>query len=384
VPLTPWMATVYSIYGDRDTVAHIPAAWFSAYASGWMKPPDGTAIGAQVVYSNFYSMMGAIPGMRPTFENTIQSELSSFLSVGPDTWCVSTATYTCPTEAPEANMGTVGPELAAWGTGASPLTLGQNPSPAAGFSLFWMDPASGPTTYQSTYGNFTGGPLIAQLTLPSNQPWFVRLAFQGKSMDNCTGTPCARGTGTAVDDFAEAKAVWAHSVAGVTPCANRDSAGRCCPAGQHGPSCLQDIDECATAGCPQGCWHGVNEHLCLASGVSSSPSPSPLVGNVSTTPTFACACIAGFSGGGISGTCDVDVNECASNPCANNATCSDSTANNATVPPHAFSCTCLPGYANGLCAYDFIYQYATQCTVATGGTCDVEVDECASSPCAER
>ena len=51
-------------------------------------------------------------------------------------------------------------------------------------------------------------------------------------------------------------------------------------------------------------------------------------------------------------------------------------------------CACKAGYANGACAYGFIAQYNTQCTVAEssasktlGSNCSIDVNECASSPC---
>ena len=59
--------------------------------------------------------------------------------------------------------------------------------------------------------------------------------------------------------------------------------------------------------------------------------------------------------------CDMDVDECASNPCHNNATCSQATN---TTGVHAYRCTCLGGYANGMCGYaDFPVQYTQHCTV---------------------
>ena len=89
----------------------------------------------------------------------------------------------------------------------------------------------------------------------------------------------------------------------------------------------------------------------------------------------------------LSGNCDVDVNECASNPCQNGATCAESvTASSVSID--AYQCTCVAGFANGVCEYDFIDEYATECDVqestaslALGGNCDIDVNECDSSPC---
>ena len=58
------------------------------------------------------------------------------------------------------------------------------------------------------------------------------------------------------------------------------------------------------------------------------------------------------------------------------------------LPPiDSYSCFCVAGYANGLChdgwdrkAADYTAEYATACTRATGGHCDVDINECVSAP----
>ena len=92
----------------------------------------------------------------------------------------------------------------------------------------------------------------------------------------------------------------------------------------------------------------------------------------------------------LSGNCDIDVNECDSSPCQNGAACSDSTADG-DISFHTYRCTCVEGFANGLCGYDdFIIEYTTECSVFESanstlayltGNCDIDVDECDSSPC---
>jgi hypothetical protein len=133
---------------------------------------------------------------------------------------------------------------------------------------------------------------------------------------------------------------------------------------------------------------------------------------------------------GYSGNCDIDVNECDSSPCANHASCSDSIQVRHHLAPevsyHAYQCTCVDGYSNGMCEYDFIAEYSARCTVSDsldtaayceavgpglkacvgsagvscvpadgdcasyhssyqlqpfGGNCDIDVNECDSNPC---
>ena len=128
--------------------------------------------------------------------------------------------------------------------------------------------------------------------------------------------------------------------------------------------------------------------------------------------TFRCACANGYANGaceynfitayktectvvhsrasvGASGTCDVDVDECASSPCTNGAACSDSTVSS-SVSIGAYQCTCAAGFADGMCKYTFIGQYKSECSVqestsgaaTLSGNCGIDIDECKSNPCA--
>ena len=87
------------------------------------------------------------------------------------------------------------------------------------------------------------------------------------------------------------------------------------------------------------------------------------------------------------GNCDIDVDECDSSPCQNGATCTESSVE-AEVSFHAYQCTCVAGFANGVCEYSNIEQYDDACAVLEStasinlsGNCDMDVDECASQPC---
>eukprot|EP01052_Picozoa_sp_SAG31_P001007 SAG31_NODE_32_length_32319_cov_28.042681_17_plen_518_part_00 len=77
-------------------------------------------------------------------------------------------------------------------------------------------------------------------------------------------------------------------------------------------------------------------------------------------------------------------------PCTNDASCSNAMLGDPAESKFSFTCGCTPGFTHGICAYNFIQQYAANCNVSrksenpsdpTEGTCWEDVDECASSPC---
>ena len=153
-------------------------------------------------------------------------------------------------------------------------------------------------------------------------------------------------------------------------------------------NCDIDIDECAANECDNGA-------LCIES------STDTRVANGEWT----CSCVRGFAGGFCEfenigeydpdcqimheGTCGIDIDECASRPCMYGAKCNDLSgcSKELTDPQEcdpvidAFSCECRPGFANGMCVYDYIEEYSEQCDVLSGGICDIDVNECDSSPC---
>ena len=52
--------------------------------------------------------------------------------------------------------------------------------------------------------------------------------------------------------------------------------------------------------------------------------------------------------------------------------------------PDTFACACAPGYANGTCTPAHgtsLPQYAALCNASAGARCNVDVDECTSTPC---
>lgn len=62
---------------------------------------------------------------------------------------------------------------------------------------------------------------------------------------------------------------------------------------------------------------------------------------------------------------------------------------------HAYQCVCVAGYANGVCDYENIPEYTVECAVMESegnltsyqdnhtldGNCNLDLNECASSPC---
>ncbi|ENN73661.1 hypothetical protein YQE_09739, partial [Dendroctonus ponderosae] len=106
---------------------------------------------------------------------------------------------------------------------------------------------------------------------------------------------------------------------------------------------------------------------------------------------FNCTCPTGYVGD----LCEEDFNECESNPCWNNGTCVDG--------PNGYFCQCLPGYLGVHCEVDEAVcnitgesrchnggacvegpgdRFSCRCQQGWEGfLCDVETNECMSSPC---
>uniref|UniRef100_A0A3B3VI03 Neurogenic locus notch homolog protein 1 n=1 Tax=Poecilia latipinna TaxID=48699 RepID=A0A3B3VI03_9TELE len=117
-----------------------------------------------------------------------------------------------------------------------------------------------------------------------------------------------------------------------------------CPSGFIGPSCDQDVNECSLGSNP--CEHAGK---CM-----------------NTKGSFQCKCQRGYMGT----RCELDINECKSNPCKNEATCLDQIGD--------FQCICMPG-ENTITAscFGFFILFSG----FTGNLCQIDIDECASTPC---
>ena len=96
----------------------------------------------------------------------------------------------------------------------------------------------------------------------------------------------------------------------------------------------------------------VGESACVLTYMQDHPS------------AFNCSCAIGWEGA----ECELDINECLSQPC-------NGTANDAETP-HG---TCSHSYYNGQISHG---DYSCSCSTGwTGTNCGVDIDECASYPC---
>ncbi|KAL7984841.1 hypothetical protein Chor_003411 [Crotalus horridus] len=134
---------------------------------------------------------------------------------------------------------------------------------------------------------------------------------------------------------------------------------RCsCAKGWTGSQCELSVDECSSNPCLHGnCSDGISAYKCVCNpgyrGTRHTRMPSTLCGNENRNITcynygnctefegrLECVCLTGFAGL----QCEVDINECNSNPCLNGGLCQNQN--------NKFYCICDVNYAGDRCEID--------------------------------
>uniref|UniRef100_A0A8D2LRZ6 Neurogenic locus notch homolog protein 1 n=1 Tax=Varanus komodoensis TaxID=61221 RepID=A0A8D2LRZ6_VARKO len=231
-----------------------------------------------------------------------------------------------------------------------------------------------------------------------------------QNLDDCPGNTCKNG-GTCVDgvntyncqclpewtgqycteDVDECQLIPNACQNGGT-CHNTHGGYSCvCVNGWTGDACGENIDDCASAACFVGatchdrvasfyceCPHGRTGLLCHLNDACIS-NPCNEGSNCDTNPVTGkaiCTCPQGYSG-------PIDVNECSSNPCQNDATCLDQIG-----VFHCILACCGAGVerseedvAGGSLSRRSLRAVGGVACPCGGVYCEINTDECASSPC---
>lgn len=123
-----------------------------------------------------------------------------------------------------------------------------------------------------------------------------------------------------------------------------------CPEGYNDATCLSQVDECRSNPCIHGQCQDLINGWALSTFMMyelrkvSKMKLAPL--NIFLCISYKCACDSGWSGPN----CDINNNECESNPCMNGGTCKDMTS--------GYHCTCRVGFTGQLQPYDItVIQY---------------------------
>uniref|UniRef100_A0AAQ6ADV3 Notch receptor 3 n=1 Tax=Amphiprion ocellaris TaxID=80972 RepID=A0AAQ6ADV3_AMPOC len=136
-------------------------------------------------------------------------------------------------------------------------------------------------------------------------------------------------------------------------CVNTEGSFQCqCGRGYAGPRCEIDINECLSMPCQNDatCLDRIGEFTCICMPVQTVDTIHMHSMLLKQVCDFSLKfCLLGYMGT----YCEIDVDDCESNPCVNDGICRDMV--------NGFTCTCQPGF--------------------TGTMCQIDIDECASTPC---
>nr|XP_054757444.1 fibropellin-3-like [Lytechinus pictus] len=123
-----------------------------------------------------------------------------------------------------------------------------------------------------------------------------------------------------------------------------------------------------------------SENLCAPNGTCVIFERQPVL-------TFLCICDEGYHGAH----CELDIDDCAVNPCSNGGSCTDGV--------NSFTCDCAPGYSgvncttdindcdpnpciNGGTCNDEINFYTCECALGyTDVNCSTDINDCDPNPC---
>ncbi|XP_053602020.1 protein crumbs [Plodia interpunctella] len=208
--------------------------------------------------------------------------------------------------------------------------------------------------------------------------------FEGKdcsvNIDECAAAPCAAGA-TCVDGVASYTCL--------------------CPEGLSGRLCDTDIDDCESAPCQHGgrCIDALNGYSCQCAGTGYTGddcgtnidecAPQPCLNGGSCSDDvndYSCACHQGYTGKN----CETDINECEGEPCKHGGICLE--RSNASLYRAPDSPPLIVGpHPSMVLPASFYTRFSIEnasglecvCVPGTvGARCEVNIDECASSPCA--